>query len=508
MCNVPGSSTMISVLQEKITELPDLNFKRFSDLEWSMDTLGDAIELRLPVSNMTTSESAGIIVSQVGSIFNSLLNKREARDFFSALNRLGDSIGENICDVFNILKTSISPEVQNLKEQILSLAETGTPDAVPLSRIAKYEHDYAIDFEYVDWDDCLHKLGSRDDLIASITENTGVSISSSPTISELKSVCRNADFLGTDYGFSIDSDTHTEIVQRLENRFVQPEVANELIEILTTRYGANTLINNTVYRLISKTEHSDALRSCIDAIDKFYIPILEVMNNPFNVSDEVAHSLKDNAAKMQFLFYVIGLAVMSLREHYKDSIIISKSMLNKDLANGTREETQKLSAYLIVRHIEPGYEIPMSGISLDTIEKDHQVDSDFDRLIRDTKKQIDGIFAASLVHAVKQVLNEYIENDSECTEQCKYLIRNAVNQLTIGDGGDNGLENSLYTFLIDLKYRDTIVGSAHRLFSIHTLRTFDTNSEITDGDAKLINVSVAARLATEFVLNNLCERKK
>ena len=80
-------------------------------------------------------------------------------------------------------------------------------------------------------------------------------------------------------------------------------------------------------------------------------------------------------------------------------------------------------------------------------------------------------------------------------------VKKAVQR--IDTTSDDNLENVLYHFVINLWHKGTPVESAHRLFGEEVIKQLNVNGDIADKDADLIDVSVAAAIAADFLVNNL-----
>jgi hypothetical protein len=80
------------------------------------------------------------------------------------------------------------------------------------------------------------------------------------------------------------------------------------------------------------------------------------------------------------------------------------------------------------------------------------------------------------------------------------FVKKAVRKY--GNDGDNNLENVLYDFIIDVWYQNTPVATAHKLFGEEAVKQLEIKPELSAQDADLIDITVFASLAAQFIADN------
>ena len=179
---------------------------------------------------------------------------------------------------------------------------------------------------------------------------------------------------------------------------------------------------------------------------------------------------------------------------------------------GTRE---LLSKYVRINYLASDRPIPARGIRMDDVIADKtRVEERFEADAAALNLRMATERHTATVRAIEEVLTDYLLNVDEVrrpegltADQFEKMHRADVRKacLNLTTTGDNNLENSLYDFVIGLWYANTPVAAAHKLFGEEVVAQLSINPELDSNTATIIDASVAAAIAAQFLVDNVLE---
>ena len=506
--------SLIPLLQADNNSLPDLKFKsNIGDLSTSIQFLYQLMEVHLPPLAKQVND---LIVPDVVHQYIKLRNNPEYNKSFSAIDTLASKLGEKVTSVFQLLKTSIQPEVEDLQNQIYDkvkeLSKTNPEFGLTTSL------ELSTDFQRINFDDIINNFGGIDLIKTEFSEVTGIP---DPTL--------NMDTLR--FGFNrtklsienvnIDEeatiDNINRIAEYLKNANISSETIRTVYDTVMTSYNFNGLIVKSLGYIFDTNDYATGLLRDIDLI-KTYMPVVDAMQHvPFNLPDTLKDRIYTNIDTVRNAAALIRFAIAVLMVRFSDAVIITKDLLNDKtteqyLSNGGSLED--ISKFLLVFYRDT--ELPNTGIPISVLEEHkEQVNKEFTSLTATMMMNKASIRKNALTLATKDVLQEYLLNTSQdrlpdgttgerFAYEKQYLIKKCINKLDGGD--DDNLEGSLFKFIIDLWYDNTIVATVHNLFGEEIMKQLSISKEISDSQLSLVDARVAAKIMAKFIVDNLCSK--
>lgn len=509
---------------ESHEECPNLRFKTgLVDLGSSIRFITDLISLKLP-NELDRDGNIPIIISQVFRQYQEFRDTPEYSEYFRSIDTLISNITESVTNVFNILKFSVKPEVDGLKELILKRYEERSSDARDSIYLFKEETVSAMNFKLLNWDYYLNILGGYDIISSYFKEQTGM---------EFQVHERIINTLQQVVGYSIptlefDEVTLADIIARWKAAIAEhttsntedltaPATIEQLIRFVVNRYEFDYL-QKSILGAINNNDAEVAIQTLTTNIETYYPLLLILPKVPINVTDEMMAAIVSNIETMKNLMLFCGVALVSLREHFKESYLLTTNQVNGDTQDEFESKggtSELLSKFVYLNHIAPNIAIPYYGVSVEAIlSQKENTEKLFNekKLASIAKFNSDKMFG--IVAAAREILEEHLANtdetrlpkDMSLEEFTKYHANTVNTYLNLIDTSEgNHLESMLYEFVVNLWYDGTMVQTAHKLFGTLLIKQLEASQELDSAAMSLIDVRVASILASRFVFNELCE---
>ena len=499
-------------------ELPDLCFRSdLAEFSQAVDCLGDRMELSIP-GNLTAEAEESVAITQVLDKYNALRDCPEHARYFSTIHAVASNLGERISNVFQILKSSVQPEVEDLKEQILAksediMRENGTNVSL------LQELELVKEFNQFDPDAVFNSFGGVQFVMDEYKALTGTE--ATLNISALT------------YGLSVIRPTITTVqmtdeakadcLERLLKMYANEgtgaaieDDVKKTFEMVTDNYAGAELISF----LHGVTVRNDFARDLQTAIGytKSILPILEIVRKtPFNLPEEHVNQIHANIDTLMKVFSLMQLAIVILAYMFKDAVLIDEHTVceqnyQKYLEQGGTKDD--LAKFLFVFYTSKNIPLPNTGVSAEEIQAAKETaNTEFSALNTSIELNANSLRRSTIVAAAKDILMAHIEGVSEdrlpegmsvdtFVQDKKYLVQRCLNSIDVDE--NNHLENCLFSFVIDLWHEGTIVQTAHNLFGQETMKQLNISNDLSDEQLTLIDARVASELAASFIVDNLC----
>ena len=514
--NECDSYSSLYMLEQQLETLPRIFFRpEIVDVGQAVNTIGDAMEIRLPLSNLSEKEKAPIIARQVTETYNALKSCPEHSAAFAPLNKIANSIGANIINVFNVLRFNVKPEVDMLKDAIMGKTSE-ILSAENLQALVSPTAEPNTDFYQVPWDAIINIFGGASNVIQSFKDLTGYE----PTFGEVDIRVALNTIMPTIGSLQIHPDTQTDILERVKQKTtneVQANMVDEVYKLLTESYTFQMFVAAQLQQISNSNTYASILRGNIAVLTDVY-PIVELFKTtPLDVSGDLLEKIQENIGVVLNVCRLIAYQVVLLRKFYNSALIIDAQTINPDTLTSFAESggtPRDIAIYLQVFYTSKSIPVPNIGISgTIVLEQKESAEQMFATQNSSYLLNATTLRNGAMIRAAKEILSDHIlaadstrlpENVSidEFYNIKKYLIQATLSRLDIND--DNHLENSLYDFVIQLWYDKTMVQTAHELFGSEMVRQMSLNDNLSQEDLALVDARVAATIAARFILKELC----
>lgn len=505
------------LISGQLSDLPDLFFKStVTEISTAVNALGDAIEIRLPQSNMTDKAMETEVANQVFAAYDKLKENPELGQYFSPLSKLANDLGVTIVNVFGILRTGVKPEVDALRESVLGRT-TEILEQENYDVLVSPNATLSTDFFIVNWDELVNKQGGISVVTDAMREYLK-GYSTMASINDLR-ILISSQIL-TIRPFSINTDTAGDILDRVKNRLnddVQKASVDTIFDLITDKYSFDKLVTNILGRAVASNEYGQILNSAIALLSDLY-PVYEVFRTtPLDVTDEVLCDIQDNLTVLGKFFMSVAYLLLVMRQHFSTALVVSDRMLNNDnlqtfgTDGGTMEDVAK---YMRVFYETKNIPVPFNGIpGSEIIEMRERATEAYNQLTQTHLMQASTIRHSIMTRAIRDILSDYIRSAdvSRLPAQMsiedfyrvkQHLVQDASNRLDISE--DHHLDNILYDFVLSLWYEGTMVKTAHSLFGTEIVRQMEATTELDNETLALVDARVAAAICANFIMTEIC----
>ena len=519
------STSYISTFSEEITNLPQVHVRsEVTEVAAEANAVGEAIELRTHTIGVNpTNTTLEAVVEDVIKQYQALKANPEFESVFNSFDRLAAKIGEQIGSVFNILTTVITPEVESLRSTIEARMETllRQDNKEIIIDSAKTEPT-PITFKVCDWDNTLACMGGSNVVRDNFQDIARTSLTGDAR--DLR-IDLNRDDLRIQ-PLNIADDVADGLFAHIAEQVGdQAPDYRELFDIALGRnasVGADFIPANTIRAFMNGSDVYQVVVQASDIITRYADRVESLKKFSLNTNDETLTRYLTNLEIINRQLVMAAYTLMICREHYRDALVLSYDVLNSDLIEAMH--TEALSENDVSVYIQSVYDqqnatsFPVAGISIATIKANLE---NARNLVAEQRKDL--LKNAELIRnqyrfrAVREVLAEHIQQ----TEQSRIpsgmtmndfvtanlrLLESFITHLDSTD--DNNLQNFLYHFVIETYYPGSIVASVHQLFGTTLTDTLKVKPEITQTDIASVNLTVAAKLAADFLFKEIiCAHK-
>lgn len=507
VCNQKHDS-MRAALNYELNNLPEIRFDpAIAELSCSINAIFDDITVHSNgFRNIKDDDQARIekVLTTVDQQYESLKQCPEHAPYFAKLDTIVNNLGNALINVFNVLQNNVKPEVDDLKQKI---AEEATK-YFDKNEVVKNNEIHSI-YEVFDWDKYFDQFGGQSSITAAIKDKFNLAPSFTDT--DIKVLITDPSLKPT--AVNVDN----EVSEALTKMVGEDDVAVKVISTVTGEpFNCYNVLIGELRAILSSGKLTDVIN--LPTVAAQFKTLLDKVDvSQLNVLDSIRDQIIGNIEAANKVFDFVMYASMVIRKRLADvkALVLTKDVLNGDftdefLSGGNTFED--ISKHIRVRYFAKNREIPNTGIRMDEIvEAKEAVGEQFDVDTAAQQLRMTRSAHMAATKAMETVLMGYLDNVSETRlptgMTVKQFVRNhaaevraCVNKLD--NTSDNNMEDLLYRFVIDLWYKNTPVASAHNLFGEEVIRQLSINPTLEQKDLDLIDVSVAATVAADFLMKN------
>lgn len=518
------STAYLSTFSEEITNLPRVHIRsEVTEVAAEANAIGEAIELRTHTIGVNpTNTTLPAVVEDIIKQYQALKVNPEFECVFNSFDKLAAKMGEQIGSVFNILTTVVTPEVESLRSTIDERIETLLrQDNKEIVIDSAKTAPTPIIFKVCDWDNILARMGGEQVIRDNFQDIAHTTLTGD--VRDLR-IDLNRDDLRIQPLDIADDIADGLFVHIAEQVGEQAPDYRELFDIALGRnasVGADFIPANTIRAFMNGSDVYQVVVQASDIITRYADKVESLKKFSLNVNDETLTRYLTNLEIVNRQLVMAAYTLMICREHYRDALVLSYDVLNSDLIDAMHNE--ELSESDVSTYIQSVYDqqttsFPVTGISIATIKANLE---NARNLVAEQQQNL--LKNAELIRnqyrfrAVREVLAEHIKEtdqsripsgmtmDDFVTANLR-LLESFITHLDSTD--DNNLQNFLYRFVIETYYPGSIVASVHQLFGTTLTDTLKVKPEITQTDIASVNLTVAAKLAADFLFKEIiCAHK-
>lgn len=502
------------LLKEHREQIPNLFFRSdLPELDVVINTLASTMEAEIPDTDLKGEERQEYVAEQVLKRYNEMKTDPKYELLFTPLSAMANNLGTSIVRTFNTLKTGVKPEVDSLKEQIEARMETIleeqdlTEDALPIP-------DPDGEFEVMDWNAHLNKMGGSDIIEEEFKEIAEIEPSEEPT--DLTVLSRSSKLKITSLNI------HPDMAATIRETFLSKatnELSRENLEaawkIVSDSFEFGTLSNALITKPINSTNYGPEASRIAGLIDTLW-PALEVMKHtPLNIPENLLEDIHKNIDLAQKLLRCGGYSLMVMRKHWKDALVLDTKLLNADSLPSMEEFHLQNSD--VFKHVKMLFEerkqmIPYNGLMAKAIADDKDaVNNLYSTFEAEHVADASKIKYQATAKAMKDVLSTYLEStgpDKLGSVSIQDFVRLHQNNVTatinkLNTTVDRNMENLLYDFVLSTWYPGTMVEKANTYFGEEVVKQLELRDNLSENDLALIDARVAAKIASQFLASSV-----
>ena len=513
-----NSSVYAAMLAAEIDEVADNGLKSDNpEVNSAIDVITEEVENTAGdlerKDGQTDEEYKQMICERIGEAYNKLKQSGRLDACFNRLDRIAKQLGTHINKSFNILANDVTEDVNNLENDIT--AETDSELAV--DGVTDPNADTPeMRLDLCKWDTLFATFGGEEVIAGNYKDITGAE----PTYNVDNAVEVADSHLTEIDSVPVDKETAEEIVDRVsyDDETTKKDVET-MYRAITNKYSLQTLTKNMYSYNVRKHKYGKAIKDFRVCCER-YLPILQKFKkSQFNVSDSVFEQMHKNMDKVLAVFELGAYTMLSLRRalNRAHTVLVDENVANEDVLdemekNGEGVNNAELAAYVKVYHTIPNKAFPAMGINgkdvkmfgkkaLETCKLKHiELVQDAARQQRKTMK-----FVATnkLLAYVESLDDSFIPKGMTKADYVKGIKNTSLDKFNrqVFTTGDHNLQSCLYDFVLDTKYRGTLLKDIHNrygeLMTKKVLEAEDDNVSNTDLDN--VENEVATELAVDFI---------
>ena len=515
------SSVYAAMLAAEIDDVADNGLKSDNpDVNAAIDVIseevdGDVGDLEQQ-SGQTEEEYKQMVCERVAAAYNRLKKSGRLSACFDRLDAISKQLGANISKSFNVLANDVSDTVETLADDITSttnneLDADGVTDpnaAVPEMKLSLCK-----------WDTLFATFGGEEVIADNYKDITGAG----PNYNVETALDTAESHLTEIDSVPVDENTAKEIIERIvdDDETKQKDVET-MYRAITNKYSLKSFTKSLFSYNVRNHKYGKAIKEFRVYCER-YLPILQQFKKtPLNVSDATFEKMHKNMDKVLSVFELGAYTMVSLRKAFNkaNTVLVDENVANEDILdnmekNGEGVSNTELAAYVQVYHVLPHKNFPPMGIdgkdvklfgkkAVETCKLKH-IDL-VQNVAREQRKTMKAVAQEKLLAYVESLDASFIPKGMRKSDFIKGVKNTTLDTFNrrVFTTPDHNLQSCLYDFVLDTKYRGTVLKDIHKRYGeLMTAKVMEAEEDnISETDLDNVENEVAAELAVNF-LNKL-----
>lgn len=487
------------MLAEKFDDLPDIFFAETSELGKIYQYIIEHIQIGT-VEDMDLEDLVFMITSQI----EALMADPKHIDELVKLDRAANLLTKEVSGAFQVLRYNVADLVGSLLDEVLK-ANDKELIAQGAEVLINDDTKPATDFGVINWG----SLGQYNYINEVIEVCSGIAKLNNREISNI-----NINYLKNRIplmGFvSIDlNDENFEMITDQLNKAISAYNIDDIKDafrafITPVRYTgfANNIKKKSVQ--INADDYSWLFERV--KIMKAIIKALDLLS--IDLSEQTLSNLNNNKKLVHKLCYVAEFYLIFVKDKLKDSLILSKQLVNGD--NLTKFENAGGTKFDISYHIRAFFEdrtIPMMGVPLNTVvEFREKVDAIITSKNDQVKMKMKMFKTKAMNKAFFNTLTSYLRSLTKEVIPEQYTVETFYGEkfpmidriLNNFQYQTDNVEDALYKFVLHVWYDNTIIQTLYNYLGREYVKIAASSSENQEQDLVIADAYVVATLIGEY----------
>ena len=513
-----NSSVYAAMLAAEIDEVADNGLKSDNpEVNSAIDVITEEVENVAGdlerKDGQTDEEYKQMICERIGAAYDKIKRSGRLDACFDRLDSIAKQLGTHIGQSFSILANDVTEDVNNLEEDIT--AETNNElDADGVTDPKADTPEMMLNL--CKWDTLFATFGGEEVIAGNYKDITGAE----PTYNVDNAVEVADSHLTEIDSVPVDKETAEEIVDRVsyDDETTKKDVET-MYRAITNKYSLQTLTKNMYSYNVRNHKYGKAIKDFRVCCER-YLPILQKFKkSQFNVSDSVFEQMHKNMDKVLAVFELGAYTMLSLRRalNRAHTVLVDENVANEDVLdemekNGEGIDNAELAAYVQVYHTIPNKAFPAMGINgkdvkmfgrkaLETCRLNHI--ELVQNAARQQRKTMKFVATNKLLAYVESLDSSFIPKGMTKADYVKGIKNTSLDKFNrqVFTTEDHNLQSCLYDFVLDTKYRGTLLKDIHNRYGeLMTKKVLEADEDsISNTDLDNVENEVATELAVNFI---------
>ena len=513
-----NSSVYAAMLAAEIDEVADNGLKSDNpEVNSAIDVITEEVENVAGdlerKDGQTDEEYKQMICERIGAAYDKIKRSGRLDACFDRLDSIAKQLGTHIGQSFSILANDVTEDVNNLEEDIT--AETNNElDADGVTDPKADTPEMMLNL--CKWDTLFATFGGEEVIAGNYKDITGAE----PTYNVDNAVEVADSHLTEIDSVPVDKETAEEIVDRVsyDDETTKKDVET-MYRAITNKYSLQTLTKNMYSYNVRNHKYGKAIKDFRVCCER-YLPILQKFKkSQFNVSDSVFEQMHKNMDKVLAVFELGAYTMLSLRRalNRAHTVLVDENVANEDVLdemekNGEGIDNAELAAYVQVYHTIPNKAFPAMGINgkdvkmfgrkaLETYRLNHI--ELVQNAARQQRKTMKFVATNKLLAYVESLDSSFIPKGMTKADYVKGIKNTSLDKFNrqVFTTEDHNLQSCLYDFVLDTKYRGTLLKDIHNRYGeLMTKKVLEADEDsISNTDLDNVENEVATELAVNFI---------
>lgn len=512
------SGVYATLMAAEIDEVADGGIKSDNpDVNAAIDVISDEVDNEVGDIDRKPGQSdveyKEMICERVAAAYNKIKKSGKLDACFDRLDSISKQLGTNIVKSFSVLANDVSTTVDSLAEDITDstnneLDADGVTDpnaVVPEMRL-----------DVCKWNTMLATFGGENVIADNYKDIVGIS----PDYSVERAINIADSHITEIDSVPVDEETAKDIVERIvDGDETTREDVETMYRAITNTYSLKVFTKSLFSYNVRSHKYGKAIKQFRVSCDR-YLPILQKFKTTtLNVSDDTFDKLHKNMDKVLSVFELGAYTMVSLRKalNRANSVLVDENVANEDVLdemeqNGEGINNAELAAYVQLYHTLPNRPLPAMGINgkdvklfgkqaLETCKLKHM--EIVQNVAREQRKTMKVVAQEKLIAYVESLDESFLPRGIMRSDFVKGIKNTTLRVFNnhVFSTPDHNLQSCLYDFVLDTKYKGTLLKDIHKrygeLMTKKVMETDEDNISSTDLD------NVENEVATELVVNFL-----
>lgn len=515
------SSVYATMLAAEIDDVTDSGLKTDNpDVNAAIDVISE--EVNTEVSDIerkqgqTDEEYKQMICERVADAYNKLKRSGKLNACFDRLDGISKQLGTNIGKSFSILASDVSTTVDELANDITT-STNGELDADGVADPNASVPEMRLDL--CKWSTLFATFGGEEVIADNYKDISGVS----PNYNVETALDTAESHLTEIDSVPVDEETAKEIVERIvdDDETKQKDVET-MYRAITNKYSLKSFTKTLFSYNVRNHNYGKAIKEFRVYCER-YLPILQQFKKvPLNVSDATFEQMHKNMNKVLAVFELGAYTMVSLRKAFNkvNTVLVDENVANEDVLdemekNGEGVSNTELAAYVQVYHKLPNKAFPSMGINgkdvktfgkkaVETCKLKHI--ELVQNVAREQRKTMKVVAQEKLLAYVESLDESFLPKGILRSDFVKGVKNTTLNTFSrhVFTTSDHNLQSCLYDFVLDTKYKGTLLKDIHKRYGeLMTKKVMEAEEDaISETDLDNVENEVATELVVNF-LNKL-----